>query len=234
MPEITVTGLSVVRARTRVLRDVNFVLERGVTVVLGPNGAGKTSLFRVLVGLDRAAAGTIARSESGGRLGFVPQDVELPPGVALADAVLYAAWLQRVPRAERGRAVAAALEATRLQARSRERCDRLSGGMRRRAALACALVHEPDVLVLDEPAVGLDPAEQEAFRELVREQGARAAVVMSTHVLEEAAAVADRLIVLAGGIVAYSGNVEGLGADADQVGVDRLRAGYLRLVGAAD
>lgn len=233
MEELQLTEVAIARRRRRILDDVTLTMGRGVTVVLGPNGAGKTSLFRVIVGLDRPAAGTV-RYAAGTRLGFVPQELELPASAPVGDTLAYAAWLQRVGRRDRDAAVTRALEAVRLVDRRNERCDRLSGGMRRRVALGCALVHDPGVLVLDEPSVGLDPAEQEAFRQLVRAQGETRAVVLSTHVLDEAAAVADRVVVLAQGRVAYAGALDGLASGAHGSDVERLRTGYLALAGALD
>ena len=142
----------------------------------------------------------------------------------------YAAWLQRVPGSERAAAVVAALAAMRLSERARTPVHRLSGGMRRRALLACAIVHRPQLLVLDEPTTGLDPEEQRAFRALVRGQGERRIVLVSTHILDEAAEVADTLVVLRAGDVVFAGPLEQLVGGA-QDRTRALEAAYLRLVG---
>src|SRR4051794_13347553 len=173
---VKLSDVSVNRGRAEVLHDVDLELGTGVTVLLGPNGAGKTTLLSALVGLLALRRGQIEFVAAGGAplpeadvrrsLGFVPQEGTLPRGAALADVVEYAAWLQRVPVGERERAVADGLAAMRLSDRADWPVNRLSGGMRRRALLACAIVHRPALLVCDEPAVGLDPAEQRAFREL--------------------------------------------------------------------
>ncbi len=115
-----------------------------------------------------------------------------------------------MPRRERDARVGAALDAVRLGDRARTPVNRLSGGMRRRAMLACAVVHEPALLVCDEPTAGLDPEEQQAFRALMKEQGQRRTVLVCTHVLDEAAAIADVLVVLVGGRVRFRGALANL------------------------
>jgi ABC-2 type transport system ATP-binding protein len=237
------TNVSVSRGRTRVLHDVDLEIGRGVTVLLGPNGAGKSTLFGALVGLlpvesgelgfadDEGAA--LARAAARRRLGYMPQDGELPRGVPLERVVEYAAWLQRVPGSERSPAVADALTAVRLADRARTPVQQLSGGMRRRALLACALVHRPALMVLDEPAAGLDPAEQHAFRELLREQASERTILMSTHILGEAAAVADELVVLVEGRIRFAGPARDLVPGAGAPAGEELERAYLELASPA-
>ena len=239
--------LAVDRSRQAVLHDVSVGFGTGVTVLLGPNGAGKSTLLGALVGLVPVRSGTIRFTASSGEvlddrrvrrsLGYVPKEAPLPDVVALQDVVEYAAWLQRVPSSERAGAAGQALAAVRLADRAGTPVNRLSGGMRRRALLACAVVHEPDLLICDEPTVGLDPEEQHAFRTLVREQGERRAVVLSTHILDEASAVADELVVLAEGRIAFTGGLDDFVARAPDQGGDRvqtLEQAYLQVVGRAD
>ncbi|MGH2841789.1 MAG: ATP-binding cassette domain-containing protein, partial [Solirubrobacteraceae bacterium] len=179
--EVRVRNVTVVRGGATVLHGVDLHLGRGVTVLLGPNGAGKSTLIGALVGLIALDGGSLEfygdDGSAGGdralraQIGYVPQEISLPAGVALADVVAYAAWLQRVPGRDGPERVAAALAAVRLTDVAGKPVNRLSGGMRRRAMLACAIVHHPALLVCDEPTAGLDPEEQSAFRALVREQG---------------------------------------------------------------
>jgi ABC-2 type transport system ATP-binding protein len=234
--QVALHDVSVRRGRDVILHGVDLELRPGVTVLLGPNGAGKTTLLSALVGLLEVSHGRLEFGLDGQdvrrSLGFVPQEGTLPRGAALADVVGYAAWLQRVPRAQREEAVGAALAAMRLGDRARTPVHKLSGGMRRRALLACAIVHRPELLVLDEPTVGLDPEEQSEFRRLVREQGDDRIVVLSTHILDEAAEVADELVLLVAGRIAYAGPLDDLLADLPGAeGMDRTRAlelAYLR------
>lgn len=241
--DVRLRNAVVSRGGTTVLRDIDLELAGGVTVLLGPNGAGKSTLIEALVGLIALDDGTLdfAGATNGSRslraqIGYVPQEIALPSGVALADVVSYAAWLQRVGRRELADRTADALEAVRLGDRARTRVDRLSGGMRRRAMLACAIVHGPALLVCDEPTAGLDPEEQQAFRALVAEQGRERTVLVCTHVLDEAAAIADLLAVLVGGKIRFRGTLDELlatVADGDHPPEDRVRElerAYLRIV----
>jgi len=244
--EVRLRNAVVARGGTTVLHDVDLDLHDGVTVLLGPNGAGKSTLISALVGLLALEDGTLefdgdhATARRGRALraaiGYVPQEIALPAGVALGEVVAYAAWLQRVPRRERTGHVAAALDAVRLGDRAREPVNRLSGGMRRRAMLACAIVHRPALLVCDEPTAGLDPEEQVAFRALVAQQGRQRTVLVCTHVLDEAAAIADVLVVLVDGRVRFSGPLDDLVATLAKGKIDEgdrvrgLERAYLRLV----
>jgi ABC-2 type transport system ATP-binding protein len=244
--EVRLRNVVVARGDTTVLHGIDLDLGDGVTVLLGPNGAGKSTLIGALVGLlalddgalefdagDRSARG---RAALRAKIGYVPQEIALPAGAALGDVVAYAAWLQRVPRRERHARVVNALEAVRLGDLARKPVNRLSGGMRRRAMLACAIVHRPALLVCDEPTAGLDPEEQHAFRALVAEQGQQRTVLVCTHVLDEAAAIADLLVVLVEGRVRFSGQLDELIATVADGQVDRgdrvrgLERAYLRLV----
>lgn len=228
---LRVSGLRVRRSGRDVIDDVHFTIGEGVTVILGPNGAGKSTLLGALVGLIPIRSGAVELGSVMGAdrvpergLGFVPQDTELPSGVRLRDAVEYAAWLQRVPARGRRAAVTEALRAVRLQDRADVRVGRLSGGMRRRAQIAMALVHDPQLLVCDEPSVGLDPEEQAAFRDVMRANGAGRRIVISTHILDDAVVLADKLLVLADGRIAFDGTVDGLVATAGESNVgDRTR-----------
>jgi ABC-2 type transport system ATP-binding protein len=231
------------RGRKRVLHDVDLDVGPGVNVLLGPNGAGKSTLFAALVGLLPVQSGTLGfvaddgspvdRKTARRSLGYMPQEGSVPRGVALERIVGYAAWLHRVPSAERHDAVAEALRATRLTEQAGTPAQHLSGGMKRRAQLACALVHRPALMVLDEPAVGLDPAEQHAFRELLREQAVERTVLLSTHILDEAAAVADVLLVLVEGTIRFAGPAADLVRGAGEAGTRELERAYLELASPA-
>jgi ABC-2 type transport system ATP-binding protein len=239
--EVRLRNAVVERGGTTVLRGVDLNLDRGVTVLLGPNGAGKSTLIGALVGLLELASGSLEFAGAGdgelrALIGYVPQEIALPEGAALRDVVSYAAWLQRIGQRERTERVAAALAAVRLTDQARTQVNRLSGGMRRRAMLACAIVHGPALLVCDEPTAGLDPEEQRAFRELVREQGRERTLLVCTHVLDEARAIADVVTVLVDGEVRFRGSLDDLvatGPDPAGESEDRVQgieAAYLRLV----
>jgi ABC-2 type transport system ATP-binding protein len=144
----------------------------------------------------------------------------------------YAAWLKEVPSADISRRVDDALDAADLAGVGRRRLGHLSGGMLRRVGIAQAIVHRPDFLVLDEPTVGLDPEQRAAFHERVPVLGRERTVLVSTHLLEDVTALAERTVILEGGTVAFSGSLEELAAvgDGGDDLTERLRSGFLAVV----
>jgi len=187
--------------------------------LLGPNGAGKSTAMRILTGQAHADAGSIevlgyrlpAESKlARARMGVCPQESNLDVDLRVRDVLSVFARLYRVPSCERAAAVDRALALAGLESRALDRAVTLSGGMQRRLLIGRALIHKPDLVLLDEPTVGLDPQVRQELWSLIlalRDEGAT--VLMSTHYIEEAERLADRVaIVSAGRVVA-----EGLPAD---------------------
>jgi ABC-2 type transport system ATP-binding protein len=190
------------------VNGVDLSVARGeVLGLLGPNGAGKTTLLRRLAGILPSQAGTVALdghdpagdAATRRRIGYLPEDPPLYPDETALGYVTYLAGLSGVARRERRAAARAALARTRAVDLAERLCGRLSRGQRQRVALAGAIVHRPDVLLLDEPSEGLDPRQKVAFRRLVEELSAGAAVVFSSHLLAEVSAICHRVVVLDGG-----------------------------------
>ena len=180
--------------------------------LLGPNGAGKTTLLRRLAGLLPGSAGTVELTNgdlAGGdpavdvaaraRIGYLPEDPPLYGDDVALQYVAYLAALSGVPRGRRRAAAAEALERVGADKLSGRLVGRLSKGQRQRVALAGALVHGPDLLLLDEPSEGLDPRQMVGLRALLGDLKKKAAIVFSTHLLAEAQAVCDRVVVIDGG-----------------------------------
>jgi ABC-2 type transport system ATP-binding protein len=202
-PAIEVTHLRVERGGHEVLHDISLAVPRGsITGLLGPSGCGKTTLMRSVVGTQLVAAGSVrVLGEQAGsarlraRVGYVTQAPSIYDDLTIADNVSYFAALYGRSRAE----VDAAIEAVGLGRYVRQRGNQLSGGQRTRASLACALVADPELLVLDEPTVGLDPVLRaelwEQFHALAR-QGRT--LLVSSHVMDEAEHC-DRLLLLRDG-----------------------------------
>ncbi|NYH79373.1 ABC-2 type transport system ATP-binding protein [Actinopolyspora biskrensis] len=226
------------RGRTA-LRDVDLALPVGVTALLGPNGAGKSTLLGLLSTVLSPQRGRVElngldpvrdRRRYRESIGFLPQRFTAPDQLTVAEFVTLSAWWRRVPRRERGPAVERALEATGLGERATSKVGELSGGMLRRLGIAQALVNEPPVLLLDEPTVGLDPRQRNALREVITELGAEHTVLLSTHLTEDVAAVAERVVVLdEGRVVADSTLAELTGEETSTA--SSLEAVYERLLG---
>jgi ABC-2 type transport system ATP-binding protein len=214
-PSVEVRDLTAGYGGPPVIENVSFALDQGVVVLAGPNGAGKTTLLRVLATLlpftgSVSLAGCDLSTPRGRRraraqLGFLPQEAAFPDDFTVAEAVAYAAWLQRVPAAERAAATAAAINAVGLDDRADEALRKLSTGLRRRAFLAQAVVHRPPLLLLDEPTAGVDTEHRAEFRRLVRRLGEERLVVLTTHLTEEIEFLADRLLVIGRGRVRFDG-----------------------------
>jgi lipooligosaccharide transport system ATP-binding protein len=183
--------------------------------LLGPNGAGKSTAMRILTGQAIADAGRIevlgyelpAQSKlARARMGVVPQESNLDIDLCVRDVLSVFARLYRVPAASRDEAVRRALALSGLAARANDRAVTLSGGMQRRLLIARALIHEPELVLLDEPTVGLDPQVRQELWSLIvslRERGAT--VLMSTHYIEEAERLADRVAIVSAGRVVAEG-----------------------------
>ena len=183
--------------------------------LLGPNGAGKSTAMRILTGQAIADAGRIevlgyelpAQSKlARARMGVVPQESNLDIDLCVRDVLSVFARLYRVPAASRSDAVDRALALSGLAARANDRAVTLSGGMQRRLLIARALIHAPELVLLDEPTVGLDPQVRQELWSLIvslRERGAT--VLMSTHYIEEAERLADRVAIVSAGRVVAEG-----------------------------
>ncbi len=185
--------------------EVDLDLHPGeILGLLGPNGAGKTTLLRRLAGLLPGHAGTV--DLDGGdpavdpgaraRIGYLPEDPPLYAEDIAHQYVAYLAGLSGVPRGKRKAAATEALERVGADKLAGRLVGRLSKGQRQRVALAGAIVHRPDVLLLDEPSEGLDPRQMVALRTLLGDLKKKASIVFSTHLLAEAQAVCDRVVVI--------------------------------------
>jgi ABC-2 type transport system ATP-binding protein len=193
-----------------VLNDVSVTFGRGVTGLLGPNGAGKTTLLSILATIAEPTSGELHykgnairrdkdRQEIRRHLGFLPQNFEFFPQFTALETVEYIALLRGVPCTESRASSMAALGRVGLEDEAFRKVRKLSGGQQRRVGIAQAIVNSPSLLLLDETTVGLDPRQRIAFRHLIRDLGEDAAVVVSTHLVEDVAAACSRVVVLRDG-----------------------------------
>jgi ABC-2 type transport system ATP-binding protein len=195
--------------------DVSFSVQQGEIVgFLGPNGAGKTTAMRVLTGFLPPTAGTarvagydvVTQSlEARASLGYLPESAALYPEMRVHEYLAYRARLEGVTGSEVKRRVGEAIESCLLQEVAKRKVENLSKGFRQRTALAGALVHQPPVLILDEPTVGLDPMQIIKIRETIRSLGRERAVLLSTHILPEVDAVCDRVLIIDRGRIVAEG-----------------------------
>ncbi|GIG20211.1 ABC transporter ATP-binding protein [Cellulomonas chitinilytica] len=223
---ISLAGVAKRYRGTTALDGVDLSFGPGITGLLGPNGAGKTTLLRIAATvlapdagdvrlLGRTLRSTEALHDVRCRLGYLPQEMGFPrtfTGFGFVDymAVLKE-WTQRAPRHDEVRRVLALVD---LDGLATKRVRTLSGGQRRRLALAQALLGEPSLLLLDEPTTGVDPEQRVALRQVLSRAGERSTVLLSTHQTEDVEALCDRVVVLDRGRVRFDGAVTDLVATA--------------------
>jgi ABC-2 type transport system ATP-binding protein len=218
-PTVRLTGVTKRYRGTPALDAVDLAFTPGITGLLGPNGAGKTTFLRIVATVLAPDAGDVRLlgrtpdtpehlAAVRRRLGYLPQEMGFPRGFTAFGFVDYMAvlkeWTARTPRHDEVRRV---LDLVDLGDVSTKRISALSGGQRRRLALAQALLGEPELLLLDEPTTGVDPEQRVTLREVLSRAGERSTVVLSTHQTEDVAALCDRVVVLDAGRVRFDGPV---------------------------
>ena len=216
---ISLRGVGRSFGATQALADVDLDLEAGVIGLLGPNGAGKTTLLRLLATALPPSRGKVRvlgrdvevlaeRTEIRRRLGYLPQEVGFPRGFTAFAFVDYIALLKEwADPAARHAEVRRVLDQVGLSDAATKRIRAMSGGQRRRVALAQALLGSPPVLILDEPTTGVDPEQRVTLRTVLAELARTSIVVLSTHQTDDVAALCERVVVLDRGRVRYDGAV---------------------------
>ena len=253
-PVVSLEGVSKSFGRTIAVHPTSVEVHRGVVGLLGPNGAGKTTMLRLLSTALPPSTGRIVvagydvtashaeRVEARRRIGYCPQEVEFPRGMTAFAFLDYIAVLKEwADRGERHREVERVLRLVHLEDRGAMKVAKLSGGQRRRLAIAQALLGAPQLLILDEPTTGLDPEQRASLRGLL--SGLPGAVLISTHQTEDVSALCDRVLVIDSGAVRFDGSVPellatatgrvhlGPTASADAVHTWKTGTGLVRSVG---
>ena len=215
-PALTVTAVEKRFGAVRALAGASFELNRGELLgLLGPNGAGKTTMIRGIAGRTRFDAGDVrllgrplTPADPRPEIGVVPQELAIYKRLTARENLSAFGRLAGVPAGRIRERVTWALEWSDLRERADEPTERFSGGMKRRLNIACSLLHEPSVVLLDEPTVGVDPQSRGRIYEMLsalREQGV--SIVLTTHHLEEAEQRCDRIVIIDKGICVASGSV---------------------------
>lgn len=186
--------------------DVSFRINRGEVVgLLGHNGAGKTTIMKMITGYLEPTAGRITvdglnidgdLAAIQKRIGYLPENCPVWPEMTVIDYLNYQAALHGVPEDKRQEAIGKAIRRTALQDKATASIQTLSRGYRQRVGVAQAILHEPDIVILDEPTNGLDPTQIFHMRSLIRELAKTATVILSTHILQEVQAVCERVLIM--------------------------------------
>ena len=217
--------------------DVSFTVEDGqIYGLLGPNGAGKSTIMNILTGYLSATSGQVTvaghplpeeADEAKACVGYLPEQPPLYPEMTVGEYLSFVAELKKVPRAQRKEQVLRAARRTGLEKVLPRLIRSLSKGYKQRVGIAQALLGSPKIIILDEPTVGLDPAQVIEMRKLIRELGKAHTVILSSHILSEVQAVCQQVLILSKGKLAASGTLQELTADGRS-----LEEVFLALTGA--
>jgi gliding motility-associated transport system ATP-binding protein len=219
-PAIEVQGLSKRYGPFIAVRHLTFSIPRGEIVgLLGPNGAGKSTTMRILTGFIAATAGTARvagfdvaaqRIEAAARVGYLPENGPLYADMTPRRTLEFFGQARGLDRSSLAARMAAIAAQCGLEQILDKPISKLSKGLRQRVGLAQALLHDPEVLIMDEPTSGLDPNQIREFRDLVRQHRGRKTMLLSTHILQEIDALADRVLLIHAGALVFDGPASNL------------------------
>ena len=240
--ELKLTELTKTFGSVNAVDHVSYTLGRGVYGLLGVNGAGKTTLMRMLTTLVKPTSGAITLDGKDifeldrsyrNLLGYLPQEFGVYPEFTVQDYLLYIASIKGLRPAAAKERVKALLHQVGLTKARNKKMKALSGGMKRRAGIAQAMLNDPKILILDEPTAGLDPNERIRFRNLISELASDRIVLLSTHIVSDIESIADEILLMKDGKITTSGTAEDLIAampeDVWSITVPRETAGnYLK------
>ncbi|SDM32259.1 ABC transporter ATP-binding protein [Paenibacillus jilunlii] len=215
-PEIIIDHLSKNFGKREALRNVSLHIQPGMFGLLGRNGAGKTTLMRVLATLLHKSGGSVTvcgipieqSKEVRKLIGYLPQDFSIYPGMTVYAAMNYLGILSELPKAARKERITALLKRVNLEDCLNLKVKALSGGMKRRLGIAQAILHDPQILIVDEPTAGLDPEERIRFRDLLCEIAENRIVILSTHIVEDIEKTCQNIAVLDKGQIIYQGALQ--------------------------
>jgi ABC-2 type transport system ATP-binding protein len=207
---IVVNGVTKYYGDQKALDNVSFQVNTGeIVAFLGPNGAGKSTMMKIITGYIPASSGTVIVNgvetsadnlEIRKKIGYLPENNPLYPEMYVREYLKFAASLYKTGKAT-VKKLDHIIEITGLVPEQKKKIGSLSKGFRQRVGLAQALIHDPDILILDEATTGLDPNQVVEIRNLIREAGKEKTVMLSTHIMQEAEAVCDRIIIIDKGII---------------------------------
>lgn len=218
---IEVQGLTKDYGLQRAIHNLSFTVAKGDVVgFLGPNGAGKSTTMKIITGFMAPSSGVAKVAgfdvfehpiEVKKRIGYLPENPPLYGDMTVVDYLKFVAQLKKVPPQQISRAVSSAIEKTNLQTVSKKLIQNLSKGFKQRTGLAQALVSDPEVLILDEPTVGLDPKQVAEVRNLIQQLKGQHTIILSTHILPEVEATCQKVIIINKGEIVAQDTIQNLG-----------------------
>lgn len=220
MAVVEVKNLTKRYGKHTAVEGLSFSVESGqIYGFLGPNGAGKSTTMNIMTGYLAPSGGEVLINghdmmrepeEAKRCIGYLPEVPPVYPDMTVREYLQFAAELKQIPKAERKQQIAEVMELTKVTEVSERLIKNLSKGYRQRVGLAQAILGEPDVIILDEPMVGLDPRQIIEMRDLIRDLGKKHTVILSSHILSEVSAVCDHIMIISDGRLIASDSPEGL------------------------
>lgn len=217
---IEVTNISKLYGDFLAVDKVSFKIAKGEIVgLLGHNGAGKTTIMKMMTGYLEPSEGKIfidgldiesSRLEAQQKIGYLPENCPVYRDMTVFEFLEYVCQMRDIPKDHAGKIVVDVIKKTRLEAKALSKIATLSKGFQQRVGVAQAIIHSPQILILDEPTNGLDPSQIQDMRSLIKELSANSTVIVSTHILQEVQAVCDRVIILLHGKVALDSRIDQL------------------------
>ncbi len=232
--EIKIENLSKRFGEKLALNDVSIHLENGMFGLLGRNGAGKTTFMRILATLLNKSSGEVyicdvpvsKADEVRKLIGYLPQDFSMYPNMSVYEVMDYLGVLSELPKNVRDERIPKLLQMVNLADCKKIKVKALSGGMKRRLGIAQAILHDPKILIVDEPTAGLDPEERVRFRNLLCDIAEDRIVILSTHIVEDIEKTCENIAILDKGIIIYCGTLKAL--IGDEKG---LEDAYMKMMG---
>ena len=211
--EIIINNLSKKYGEKRALNGVSLHIEMGMFGLLGRNGAGKTTLMRIVATILSKSNGNVTvcgfdisdATEIRKLVGYLPQEFSMYSNMTVYEVMDYLGVLSELPKKTRQEKIPALLKRVNLDDCHKVRVKALSGGMKRRLGIAQAILHDPKILIVDEPTAGLDPEERVRFRELLCEIAENRIVILSTHIVEDIEKTCEKIAVLDKGEIVFNG-----------------------------
>ncbi|MDE5763392.1 MAG: ABC transporter ATP-binding protein [Ruminococcus sp.] len=218
MERIEIRNVNKFYGRKHALKDITLTINQGMFGLLGRNGAGKTTLMKTLAGLHQKKDGSITicgipvenSKEIRSITGYLPQEFSMYPNMNVYEALDYLGTLSGMTKPERRERIDMLLRKVNLTEHQRKKVKALSGGMKRRLGIAQALLHNPKVLIVDEPTAGLDPEERIRFRNLLTDAAEERIVILSTHIVGDIEASCEDIAIMNDGRILWQGTVSEL------------------------
>lgn len=217
---ILINDLTKSYGNVQALKNATLTIQKGEIVgLLGPNGAGKTTLIKIITGYIQPDSGTVSiegldiienMEMIQRRIGYLPENAPLYPELTVLEYLQMMANLRQIPQDEQNNAILSALKEVSLEEVVTRRIGQLSKGMRQRVGLAQAIIHKPDILILDEPTVGLDPTQIVEIRSMIKRLSKQSTILFSTHILSEVEAICDRVVMIMNGKIKADSNLKEL------------------------